>query len=211
MYNHVTLGPTNIADALRDCLAAGSPANWEAFIDLAQPVIATAIFRTLRRWMRTDRALADDLVQDTFAKLCAADFRVLRNFRGQDSTALRAYLRVIAASVVTDRLRAEHAHPVSLDDPDEAPVLADDTTARDIERNLLLDRIEKCLEGQKQRDRWVFWLYHRHGFSPKEIAALPGGLGTGGVETMLYRLTRAVADCVKKSGNYRMNLEGGFA
>jgi hypothetical protein len=64
MYNHVTLGPTNIADALRDCLAAGSPANWEAFIDLAQPVIATAIFRTLRRWMRTDRALADDLVQD---------------------------------------------------------------------------------------------------------------------------------------------------
>jgi RNA polymerase sigma factor (sigma-70 family) len=211
IYNRVTLGRANIADALRDCLAAGSPANWEAFIDLAQPVIATAVFRTLRRWNRTDRALADDLIQDTFAKLCAADFRVLRNFRGQDSTALHAYLRVIAASVVTDRLRAEQARPVSLDDPDEAPVLADETTARDIERNLLLDRIEKCLEGQKQRDRWIFWLYHRHGFTPKVIAALAGGLGTSGVETLLYRLTRAVADCVKKSGNFRINLEGGLA
>src|SRR5580700_6792707 len=86
MYNHVTLGPTNIADALRDCLAAGSPANWEAVIDLAQPVIATAIIRSLRRWVRSDRALAEDLVQYPFARHCAAAFRVLRNFRGQVST-----------------------------------------------------------------------------------------------------------------------------
>jgi RNA polymerase sigma factor (sigma-70 family) len=152
------------------------------------------------------------LIQDTFAKLCAADFKVLRNFRGQDSAALQAYLRVIAASVATDRVRAEKRRPVSLDDPEEAPVVADYSAARQIERNLLLDLIEKCLAAQKQRDRWIFWLYHRHGFTPKAIAALAAvNLGPGGVETLVYRLTKAVADCVKKGRNFHLNLEGRLA
>lgn len=152
------------------------------------------------------------MIQDTFAKLCAADFKVLRNFRGQDSAALQAYLRVIAASVATDRVRAEKARPVSLDDPEEAPVVADDSAAGQIERNLLLDRIEKCLAGQKPRDRWIFWLYHRQGFTPKVISSLAAvDLGPGGVETLVYRLTKAVADCVKKSGHFHLKLEGGLA
>ena len=49
--------------------------------------------------------------------------------------ALRAYLRVIAASVVTDRLRAEDRSTVPLDDPENAPVAPDDRPRREIERN----------------------------------------------------------------------------
>jgi RNA polymerase sigma factor (sigma-70 family) len=178
---------------------------------LAQPVIAAAVFRTISRWGRADRSVADDLIQDTFARLCAHDFRALRNFRGQDSTALNAYLRVIAASVTMDRFRAEHAPAVSLDDPDAAP-LADDSPAREIERHLLLDRIDKCLDAQKERDKRIFWLYHRHGFTPKSISALPAiEMGISGIETLLYRLTKVVADCVKKSGNFRPAVEGGRA
>jgi RNA polymerase sigma factor (sigma-70 family) len=175
-------------------------------------VIAAAVFRTIGRWGSRDRSVADDLIQDTFARLCAHDFRALRNFRGQDSNALNAYLRVIAASVATDRFRAEHAPALSLDDPDGAPAVVDDRPSREIERNLLLDRIDKCLDTQKERDRRIFWLYHRHGFAPKSIAALPAvGMGTSGVETLLYRLTKVVADCVKKGGHFRTAVEGGVA
>jgi hypothetical protein len=52
-------------------------------------------------------------------------------------------------------------------------------------------------------------LYHRHGFTPKSISALPAvDMGTSGIETLLYRLTKAVADCVKKGGYFRTAVEG---
>jgi RNA polymerase sigma factor (sigma-70 family) len=202
----------NIAQVLRDCLESGASSRWEAFIELAQPIIAAAVFKTITRWGSTDRSIADDLIQDTFARLCARDYRALHNFRGQDSTALCAYLRVIAASVTTDHFRAEHAPAVSLDDPDRAPPVADDSPSREIERHLLLDRIDKCLAAQKERDRRIFWLYHRQGFTPKSIAALPAiEMGVSGIETLLYRLTKLVADCMKNSGYFRAPVEGGSA
>jgi hypothetical protein len=36
-------------------------------------------------------------------------------------------------------------------------------------------------------------------------------MGISGIETLLYRLTKAVADCVKKSANFRPAVEGGRA
>jgi RNA polymerase sigma factor (sigma-70 family) len=173
-------------------------------------VIAAAVFRAIRHW-GGNLSVADDLIQDTFAKLWAADRRILQNFRGRDSASLRTYLRVIATSVVADRFRAERVRPISLDDPESSPPLPDDRPAREIERNLLLDHVEKCLAGQETRDRWIFWLYHRHGWSPQAISELPAvSMGRSGVETLLYRLTRSVADCMKNRGYLRASLEGDF-
>jgi RNA polymerase sigma factor (sigma-70 family) len=183
---------------LRDCLETGAPGAWERFIALAKPVVSSAVFAALRRW-NCDRSRAEDLIQDSFVRLCDADCRVLRNFRGQDVAALHAYLRVIAASVAVDRLRAEPAHAISLDDPESTAPVADDCPARDIERRLLLDRIRRCLAGSEPRKQWIFWLYHRDGMTPQAISALPTvGMGRSGVETLIYRLTKAVSDCVRK-------------
>jgi DNA-directed RNA polymerase specialized sigma24 family protein len=124
---------------------------------------------------------------------------VLRNFRGQHAAALHSYLRAIAVSAAADRFRAEPARAVSLDDPDSAPPVADDRPARDIERRLLLDRIKKCLAVYERRNQWIFWLYHREGMTPQAISTLPSvGIGRSGVETLLYRLTKAVADCAQR-------------
>jgi RNA polymerase sigma factor (sigma-70 family) len=183
---------------LRDCLETGASGAWERFIALAKPVVSSAVFAAIRRWNR-DRSQADDLIQDAFVRLCAADFHVLRNFRGHNVAALHAYLRVIATSVAADRFRAEPSRAVSLDDPESTPPVADDRPARDIERRLLLDRIHKCLSASERRNQWIFWLYHRDGMTPQEISILPSvGLGRSGIETLIYRLTKAVYDCVRK-------------
>jgi DNA-directed RNA polymerase specialized sigma24 family protein len=76
-----------------------------------------------------------------------------------------------------------------------------DGAAEDLERKILLERVEKCLSTQDPRSRRIFWLYHRQGLTPKVISALPGiGMGTGGVETAVYRLTGAVRECLRKAG-----------
>jgi RNA polymerase sigma factor (sigma-70 family) len=152
------------------------------------------------RWGRSDRSVADDLIQDVLAKLFAQDRRVLRCFRGRDSASLQAYLRVIAARVTTDYYRGKEPPPRSLDDPHLSPSVIDNHASEQIERKLLLSRVEGCLEDQRERDRWVFWLYHRQGFTPQSISVLPGvSMGRSGVETLIYRLTKLVAECVKKS------------
>ena len=183
---------------LRECLDTGSAGAWERFIAAAKPVVASSVAAAIRRWNR-DRSELDDLIQDTFVRLCAANYRVLRNFRGQDTAALNAYLRTIAASVAADRFRADRVRPISLDDPDSSTPVPDDRPAREIERHLLFDRIRKCLATSARRDQWIFWLYHRDGMAPQEIASLPSAkIGRSGVETLVYRLTKAVADCVRK-------------
>jgi RNA polymerase sigma-70 factor, ECF subfamily len=172
--------------------------DWEEFVNRAQPVIAATVLRMMTRWGGGDRPVADDLTQDVLAKLLAQDCRVLRAFRGESAASLEAYLRTVAANVTTDYYRAKPVPAVPLEDVQFSACVADNRAGEQIERKLLLDRVERCLGGQQERDRSIFWLYHRQGFSPKSIAALPGvAMGLSGVETLLYRLTKLVAECVK--------------
>jgi RNA polymerase sigma-70 factor, ECF subfamily len=196
----------DLAAVLRRCLATGDRADWEGFMELTQPLVAAGVLRGLGRFGSPQRELADDLVQETFLKLCSNSFRILRAFRGDNGLALQVYLKTIAASVVVDHLRASSAQkkgegkrPANIDDV--APFLAvDDQQFAEFERRAMLERVEECLEGQEERNRTIFWLYHRQGLTPKAIASLGGiGMSSDGVETALYRLTRAVRDCVKRA------------
>jgi RNA polymerase sigma-70 factor, ECF subfamily len=200
----------DLASILKRCLANGTKADWECFVELAQPVLAAGVLRSLSRLTPATRELVDDLIQETFLKICAANFRVLRNFRTDDSNALRVYLRTIAASTVTDHFRSQSAlkkgagkKMASLDDV--APQLAaDDRQFAELERRDIFERVEKCLDTQEPRNRTIFWLYHRQGFTPKAISALAGiGLSPDGIETTIYRLTKGVRECLRRAGLFK--------
>jgi RNA polymerase sigma-70 factor (ECF subfamily) len=191
----------DLAQLLEQCLKDGATAQWEAFIQRTQPIIASAVFRRLSRSSPANRELASDFIQDCFLRMCANNFRVLRNFRTRDATALRVYLGTIASSIVMDHFRRKDSQtPVDLEDV--APTLAaHDPAAEELERNILLERVERCLSSQDGRSRRLFWLYHRQGLTPKTIAALPDiAMGISGVETALYRLTVGVRECLRKAG-----------
>jgi RNA polymerase sigma-70 factor, ECF subfamily len=191
----------DLAQVLKACLDGGGRAEWEHFIALAQPVLASGVLRTLSRVPIASRELVDDLVQDTFLKLCNHDFRILRNFRTGDTIALRAYLKTIAGSVVMDHFRSNKpGRSVDLDAV-AATLASSDGMSGDLERKLLLARVQKCLEGEEPRNRQIFWLYHRQGLTPRAISVLSGiGMGMGGVETAIYRLTNAVRECLRRAG-----------
>lgn len=209
----------DLALTLKHCLESGSPRSWNQFVARAQPIIAGTVLRSLARWGRTDSNLADDLIQDTFLKLCAKNCHVLRSFRGGETHFLCAYLRTIASSVVADYLNASSAimrggqvQSISLDDPAAGDVPAASAPLEEIESNLILSRVEDCLSTHKDRDRHIFWLYHRHGYTPEDISRYPGiGVGKGGVETIIYRVTKLIRDCVKKGMAPVQSVEGATA
>lgn len=194
---------------LEDCLAdtsAAAPARWERFVLRIHGLIAGAVWRTLRQTATAPPCgLVDDLVQDTYVKLCADNLAALRRFRGGRPEALVAYLRAVACSVTCDYMRAEAAEKrgagrVEALDTGTAALADPRSTAEPLDRQLLFAQLDRWLTTNGdattgRRDRWIFWLYYRHGLTARAIAAIPVvGLSAKGVESTIHRLTRAARE-----------------
>jgi RNA polymerase sigma-70 factor, ECF subfamily len=193
----------SIEELARRC---SSPANvdaWEEFVGRLHSLIAKVVNRIAARMGDRSRQTVDDLIQETYLRLCANDFRILRNFEHRHEGAFIGYVQVIAANVTRDHFRLAHVRKAAqslTDDVGEEklpPSPAESAGGiRAMEREVLIREVEyhldRCTEGPDQdRNRKVFWLYYRTGLSASEIAALPGiGLATKGVESLILRLGR---------------------
>jgi RNA polymerase sigma-70 factor (ECF subfamily) len=185
---------------LEDCLS-GRQEGWTKFVAYCQPTIQAAVVRSIRRCGTPTPELAEDLVQDTYMRLCADNYRILRDVRFFESAGINGLLEAVAVSVTFDYFRRRIAkkrgsgqQPISIDQAKEIPT-ADPEGQRRTERHVLFGEIDRHLRAisapeNAARDRRVFWLYYHHGFSAKEIAALAGvSLTPKGAESILHRLT----------------------
>src|SRR6476646_5295160 len=177
------------------CVNENQKAAWEEFVRRYQPPIACAVRKSARHWVIPTPALVDELVQDTYLKLFANDFRALREFDFQHENAVFGFLKTVASRVVIDHFRGEWNHKrgggqetVSLDDV-SALVPSSRSSAQKVDREIIIHEVDKILKSQASepnfvRDYCIFWLYYRHGFTSKAISELPGvGLTVKGVES----------------------------
>jgi RNA polymerase sigma-70 factor, ECF subfamily len=193
------------------CLADGHEAAWAEFLRRYQPLIASVVLKALRqRQGSVASTLVDDLVQDTYLKICANNFSALRGFQFRHENSLPAYLKITAMNVVQDHFRSSYAEKRGgLQQPEELDALPDGAGAYDGRRGLYqkisIQQIEQCLLRQdlgpnSARDRIVFLLYYRQGLTAAAIAELPAiGLSLKGVESTLLRLTRHVRSTLNQS------------
>jgi RNA polymerase sigma factor (sigma-70 family) len=176
-----------------ECLKT-TEGSWTEFVRRTQPIIYRTVLKAAHAWGNVPGEAIDDLVQDVYLKLCANNFRALRNFETGHENALFGFLKGVASNVVQDHFRqlaaqrGADSHPAFTFDPD-----------------LLLSAIDKALKTLShqtdfERDRTVFWLYYRDGFTAKEISALPGiGLTQKGVESVLLSQTRLLRAAFQNS------------
>jgi RNA polymerase sigma-70 factor (ECF subfamily) len=163
------------------------------------------VLRTALRW--GDPSRLDDLVQDTYLKLCSNGARILRDFEFRHEDALFGFLKVVAANVVNDHFKLLHRVKRSAgarsEEPgglDSIPATNPADTLSPTERDILLNEIDDLLrsrssEDANERDRTIFWLYYKQGLSARAIAAIPSvGLSIKGVESAIVRLTRLVRE-----------------
>src|SRR6476661_9399053 len=86
------------------------PELWVEFWHRFQPVIARTVRRRIARYTRwVDHGWVDDLVQDTFLKICKDEFKILRNFEFRHENALHGFLKVMAARVAEDDIRKKNS------------------------------------------------------------------------------------------------------
>ncbi len=186
------------------CLESGDEAAWTEFVRRFHPVISGVVIKRLRRRIQPTPSLVDDLIQDTYLKLCANRFKALRNFDFQHENALFSFLKVVAVNVVEDYFRSRYnlKHWNGHEDEDLEAV-SNTIPARtgvtdEAEQRIVMGEIQQCFEARAAepnhaRDCMIFWLYYRHGLTAKAISQIADiGLEVKGVESTLFRLIRLV-------------------
>jgi RNA polymerase sigma-70 factor, ECF subfamily len=205
-------------ELVRVCAGSKHEKAWQEFIRRFQPVIAAATLRTAGRWSEPACPQLDDLIQDTYLKLCEDDCNLLQSFQSEHEDSIYGFLKVVAANVVHDHFKSALAakRGASRTEAIVEPLLMD-LKAHGIEgfdlvtQRLQLDQIDKVLrqitagKGKDQeRNRAIFWLRHRLGLTAREIAQIPSiKLTTEGVESVLVRLLAAIQSHLITSGPHR--------
>lgn len=198
----------SLQELLSYCLEAQDPDAWTELVRRTQHLIAGVVTKCVMRRRSRNPAPIDDLVQDTFVKLCANNFKALREFNFQSEQAFYAFLKVVASHLVEDYFRRKkskkHGDSVEEEDIDEGRIRVPfrPNSLRPAEMAILMGQIDQCLaklasDPNFTRDRAIFWLYFRQGLTAKAISELPGiTLGVKGVESTLLRLTRYLKVCL---------------
>lgn len=209
------------------CVQSGNESAWAEFVRRFHPLIARVALRIARQWGEASPEVIDDLIQETYLKLCADRLRPLQSFKSAHKDAIYGFIKVFTANLAHDHFKAARSQKrgggtaTASTDGEEAHRLVQipSSTTTLLERNVLIQEIDVCLQivasgPDLKRDRKIFWLYYRAGLAASAIAALPTiGLSTKGVESTLLRLTRQVRERLvnsKQESSGRGSLEEGI-
>jgi RNA polymerase sigma-70 factor (ECF subfamily) len=201
--NYAGLSPEELIVA---CVEPGNETAWVEFVQRFHPLIARVVLRVARQWDEVSPQVIDDLVQETYLKLCVDGLHALKNFKSAHRDAIYGYIKVFTANLVHDHFKFTHSQKrgggtktASIDTQESDRLTRSVTSTTDmLERRVLIQQIDACVRTvasgpELERDRKIFWLYYRAGLTASAIAALPMiGLSTKGVESTLLRLTRQV-------------------
>jgi RNA polymerase sigma-70 factor (ECF subfamily) len=196
------------------CAALGDGAAWEEFVCRFRIPISLSIKRTACQWGKDPAQFVDDLLQDTYLKLCADKCRLLLEFAKQHSDeAVLGYIKTIAINVAHDHFKSLHSQKRGAGEIDQLHEDFDPAAQRGsfggpeaMEREVFLkqvdDQLQNCASGSNQeRDCLIFWFYYLQGMTAKAIAALATiKLTAKGVEAVIFRLTRCVREHMGNEG-----------
>jgi RNA polymerase sigma-70 factor (ECF subfamily) len=208
------LSSLSAVDLVQKCAHSKDVDAWRELVRRFHPIIAAAVLRTARRSFEPSRQLVDDLIQDTYLKLCNNHCRLLRSFHPEHSNSIYGFVKVMAANVVHDHFKAERAEKRGAGRRTESfsehvqsdPEARATGSSAALERQIRLQEIDDVLVHvaagpDGKRNRIIFFLYYRQGLTASEIAALPAlNLTTKGVESTIARMTHMIRSHIMREG-----------
>jgi RNA polymerase sigma-70 factor (ECF subfamily) len=183
-------------ELIEECTHSAKPEAWKEFVRRFQPLIAGVVLRTAKRYGQLSVPLVDDLVQETYLRLCTDEWKLLRKFRSRGDGSIYGFMKTVARTVALDYFKAQYSGKRGagvLSRGDFQIALQRAAKKQVLENQVLVREIDKRLAqiAATPRDKQIFILYYRHGLTTKAIAELLGtNLSQKGVESCLLRLTR---------------------
>lgn len=147
---------------------------WKEFQDRVQPVIQATILRELPSHLRD---LREDIFHDVLTKLIKDDYRRLRKLNWPSPNSIFGWLQLVSRNTVLDELRRHKVQLVSIDcliDKGDGKNHRKANEVRDLRRKVDDYLLSRASKPHYVRDRNIFWLAYRWGYTDKAIATLPG-------------------------------------
>jgi RNA polymerase sigma-70 factor (ECF subfamily) len=193
-----------LAGIIRKCQQKPGAEEWAELIRSLQPILARVAYRVACEWGVGNASETDDILQESFLKIGAHDGQLLRRLPLDDVGSALAYLKVTTANCARDYLRAKYADKRGQDVTVQVDASMDELLPgadhASLDRNILFLQIDQALDASP-RDRSIFWMYYRQGFTANEIAAIPAfGLTQKGVESLLFRYSGLVRKALETGG-----------
>jgi len=203
------------AEVLRACLDSSSESVWTNFVRCFQPDIARRVSYVARRYRMANSGLIDDLVQETYLRLCRNDYRHLRSLRESSDEHIRAYVCKAAVHAAEDYFASICAQKRGGTAGTSELIWEPADAGRSPEEATLIEEVESCLEREVEqaRDRTIYRLCRRQGYTPREISEIPEvNLSAKGVESCIRRidlLLRAKLSGPTSEGDLLLSPYGG--
>lgn len=168
--------------------AADIPSACDQFYRAISPLFRRIAGRVARQYGGSQDV--DDIVQDAFLKIATSKEKLCVSLP-ENEEGCKAYLSMLAANTARDWYRRERQRAATVPVDDNLTGLCELWgVAPDSHRQMLFNEIESSVVGE-DKEKIVFRLYYRQGFSAREIAEIPHfGLTTKGVESLLLRISR---------------------
>ncbi len=173
-----------------------------------QRPISLSIRHTAMQWGKDPQQYIEDLLQETYLKLCGNRCRSLLEFAQQHAEdAMLGYIKTIAINLAHDHFKGLHSQKrgggetdqllEEFDPPSQSGSLGGpEAMEREIFLKQVDERLQACAAGSnRERDCLIFWFYYLQGMSAKAIAELATiKLTAKGVESVITRLIRCVRE-----------------
>jgi RNA polymerase sigma-70 factor (ECF subfamily) len=198
----------SLVELIRACAETNDDRAWEEFVARTQRPISLSIRHTAMQWGKDPQQYIEDLLQETYLKLCANRCRALLEFaRQHEEDAVMGYIKTIAINLAHDHFKGLHSQKrgggetnqllEEFDPPSQSGSLGGpEAMEREIFLKQVDERLQACAAGSnRERDCLIFWFYYLQGMSARAIAELATiELTAKGVESVLTRLMRCVRE-----------------
>lgn len=181
----------NVRAAAHDSLYHLDESRFTAFYEKT----ARPLWAYIRR-ICGDRALADDLLQETFLRFCQAPVSML------DATQMKSYLYRIATNLLAEHWRrsGRRAASLSRSRPPDENVEGDVPDTRDEEaENIRRRDVDRVFGRLTPRERALLWLAYVEGSAHREMAERLG-VRVGSIKVLLFRARQKFALFLKENG-----------
>jgi RNA polymerase sigma-70 factor (ECF subfamily) len=204
----------SVLELIRACAVTNDGDAWEEFVDRFEPSISLSIKRTARQRGRDPEQIVEDLLQETYLKLCADNCRQLLEFAScHPDDLVLAYIRMVAINVARDHFKSLRSQKRGAGEIDQLPedfepaargssfggadAIEDEVFLRQVD-----EQLQKCAAGSNQeRDCIIFWFHYLQGMSAEAIAAIATvKLKAKGVEAVISRLVRCLREQLGDAG-----------
>jgi len=166
---------------------------WDELLARVHLKLCRIAGRLAANWGLRDDSEIEDLVQDMCLKISQVPASVVSDL-GTSDIEVQAYLNATAANAARDSLRLRFADKRGKHATRQLDANAEELVGEigGSDRDLVFRQVDELLSASV-RERAIFWLYYRQGYTSKEISLLPAiGLTSKGVESLLRRLTSLI-------------------